>query len=405
MIESKSIRQKPYEEQKHLHGIIHECNYNYVSTVSRDTFGFLGSQWTSNLKQNIKLWKKHKPLNSCIGLARNKATIGVGAGQSFNINRDVLAQVVNRDGVRNWEDRDFIVIASNHQFKPLIEFGIIPDFVILVDASDVVYRQLCEDIPDEAHNTVLITGLHCSPKVLNAWSKQGREILFYASPVPELCEAFRKELRKNPHHHKMELGGNTLNAAWMIAIVKLQSTIFMAVGNDLSYPTEKNLEKRRKKYYADGDYSSNAPKTGTGRDEAKVNKIWAGFTLSPKNIWTPNEKCKYDVKLDLVGTSGQLWVYKIWLETTLLGQLANPVSFRYYNCSEAGILGVMARELDEEKMNQPANWYMFDEVCRFYHTATLKDATDEFIKIKEIMRWHNVGTPFAAQYATGSEAN
>ena len=392
---------KPYEEQEHLHGIIGKSSYDYVTGISKSTRDLLGLLWGKNVKANHKLWKKHKPLNSCIGIGRNKATIGVGAGGSFNKNCDGLKEIVDKDGVKEWPHRDFIIIASNHQFKPLLKMGIIPDFVMLVDASDVTYRQLNEDIPPEGQNTVLITGLHCSPKVLGEWSKQKREILFYASSEPKLCDVFQKEIRKNPYHHKLELGGNTLNAAWMISIVKFQSTVFMAMGNDLCFPNISSADERRKLYYADGDYSTNAPKTGTGRDEAAIEKVWASFKMKKKNLWIPNERCKYDVELDLAGTSGQLWVYKIWLESTLLGQLNNPVSFHYYNCSEGGILGTMARELDEESLKKAENWYMFDEVCKFYHTSMLKDATDDFIKIKDLMRCQNVETPIGAKYATG----
>jgi len=360
-------------------------------------------QWQDNIKRNVKLWKKHKPLNSCIGIGRNKATIGVGAGQSFKKNCDVLKRIMNEDGVKDWEDRNFYIISSNHQYKPLLEMGIIPDFVILVDAADTVYPQLCEDIPPEGQNTILITGLHCSPKILGGWSKQGREILFYASAAPGLIEVFREAVKKNPYHHKMELGGNTLNAAWMVSIVKFQSTVFMAVGNDLSFPCDKNIDVRRKGFYADGDYSSMSKDKGSGRDEASINKVWAGFTLKPKEIWMPGEQCRYDIDLDLVSTSGQLWVYKIWLETSLLGQMNNAVSFHYYNCSEAGILGVMAKKTGDENLAKQENWYMFDEVCRFYHTSTLQEAGKKFATLKEIMRWQGVETPGDARYATGMQ--
>lgn len=396
---------KSYQDRPELHGIIHQSNYDYVSQVSLGTMDLLGGTWEENIKRNVRLWKKHRPLNSCIGLARNKATIGVGAGPSFKNNCDVLKRIMDEDGVKDWEDRNFYIIASNHQYKPLLNMGIIPDFVILVDAADTVYTQLCEDIPSEGQGTTLITGLHCSSKILDTWSRQGREILFYASTAPALCNVFQREVKKNPHHHKLELGGNTLNAAWMISIVKFQSTVFMALGNDLAFPSHDDLGKRRKEFYSDGDYSTMAKKTGSGRDEAAIDKVWAGFHLKPKKIWMPNnsriEQLKYDVELEIVGTSGQLWVYKIWLESTLLGQLANPVSFRYYNCSESGILGVMARKLGEENLKKQENWFMFDEVCRFYHTTTLEDAGRQFASMKEIMKCQGAAIPDVAKYATG----
>jgi hypothetical protein len=93
------------------------------------------------------------------------------------------------------------------------------------------------------------------------------------------------------------------------------------------------------------------------------------------------------MKLDLVGTSHTLWVYKNWLESTLMRHIKHPVSFHYFNCSEAGILGVMSRcgdSLDTAQMRDEHNWYMFDEVCRFYHTAMLCDVLPHFEKCKEV---------------------
>ena len=137
--------------------------------VSKNTKTHLVETWLTNLKKNVDngLWQIHKPLNyDCIGIGKNKCTIGIGAGPSFNKNKEILMRNLNRDGVRNWNDRAFITICANHQYKPLLKMGIIPDFVMLVDGSDVVYDQLCKDIPVSGQNTVLVTGLHCSAKDL-----------------------------------------------------------------------------------------------------------------------------------------------------------------------------------------------------------------------------------------------
>ena len=71
----------------------------------------------------------------------NKALIGVGAGQSFNKNKDILKKLTDWDGIKSWQDRNFVIMAANHQFKPLLKMGIIPVFVVVADASDVVMEQ------------------------------------------------------------------------------------------------------------------------------------------------------------------------------------------------------------------------------------------------------------------------
>ena len=60
--------------------------------------------------------------------------------------------------------------------------------------------------------------------------------------------------------------------------------------------------------------------------------------------------------------------------------------FRYYNCTEGGVLGVLAKSTYPKEMVKEENWFMVDEVCKRYHTTTLKYATDQFTRAKEILR-------------------
>ena len=172
--------------------------------------------------------------------------------------------------------------------------GVIPDYVLLVDAgTNGVYEQLCEDIPDTGQHTTLLTGLHCSPKIVNEWIKQDRPIKFFVSPSPTLMEAFDKYLGLDSNTYKIELGGNVLNGAWMISAAVLNSTIFMGLGNDLSYPMHDDIDKRRNGYYADGNYATNAESSGSGRDEAKAAKMWGGLTLTRRKIIAPGQRYRH----------------------------------------------------------------------------------------------------------------
>jgi len=388
-----------YESMPALKGIIPKNWYEAQGHVNKNTVNFFADQWIDNAEKNKPLWKKHTALRNLIDLAKNKCVVGIGGGPSFSKNKEVLKETLNHDGIKEWEDRDFITIASNHMYKPLLEMGIIPDFVLLVDAADTVYGQLCTDIPESGLNTTLITGIHCSNKIISEWSKQGREVAFYLTAAPDVMEIFQKVYKKNPKHHRIELGGNCLNGAWMIGLAIMHSTVFIGVGNDLSYPIKRSLEDQRESYYSDGDYSSNSKDKGSGRDEAAAGKKWAGFTLKDNPIYkaTGEKADRYHVDLDLVGTSHTLWIYKNWLETSLLNQIQNNLSFHYFNCTEGGILGVMSKThgnfgdvlASDVSMKDPNNWYMFDEVCKHYHTAKLKDAVYSFLQAKENMECHN----------------
>lgn len=407
----KKDSEPTYDEREDLHGVISRENFELVRTVNKMTIGHLGKEWTNNVKKNRKYWRRHQKIRDLTGLGRNKAVIGIGAGPSFHKNKDVLKHYVTNDGIKSWPDREFITIASNHQFKPLLEMGIIPDFVLLVDASDVVLDQLTNDIPKEAQHTQLITGVHAHPNVIKRWDNQGRGIVFYSTPAEVIQVASKEYLKRGYKEHVIEMGGNVLNGAFMIGIAALQSTIFMGVGNDLSFPESDDIEKQRKGYYADGDYSTNAEVTGTGRDEGKSPKRWAGYRMEKRKVISLTDPigchARYNFELDVVGTSHTLWVYKIWLETTMMGQASLPVLFHYFNCTEGGILGVMARDSNDEALRDPKNWFFLDEACinkhtgkQMYMTAMLEDAIEIYLRSRRSQKWD---FDQDARYATGTE--
>lgn len=403
-------RESVYELREELHGVIPKESFEFIDATNDTTVTWLQDQWKENVRKNKKYWRKHRSIRSCAGIGKNKVVIGIGSGPSFHKNKDVLKHHVNTDGVKPWEERRIITVAANHQYKPLLEMGIGPDFVLCVDGSDVVLDQLTKDIPPLGQNTIFIAGIHCDPKVIKTWSDQGRAIVFYTTPT--IRDAFKQHMNRDAGKHMVEMGGNVLNGAFMIGAGVFQSTVFMGVGNDLSFPIKDSIDEQRESYYADKDYSTNAKETGTGRDEAKSDKVWAGFNLARKKVYLAGEPIgsikRYDISLDLVGTSHTLWVYKTWLESTIMGQINNPVFLNYFNCSEGGILGVMAKDSAAEARDKPDNWYLLDEVAinkhtnrGMYHTAMLEDALEIFYRAKrEVLCTSNSD----AQYATVLEA-
>jgi hypothetical protein len=374
------------EENPEFEGVINEKSWDFIGSSDKKTVYFLGKMWRDNLRANVKnkLWKKHGGLaDDCVGIGRGKATVCVGAGQSLNKNIHVLHELHDFDGRKDWKDRNFIIVASNHQYKPLLKMGIIPDFLVLTDASDVVMDQLNTDIPERGQHTVLIPGIHCNPKVLRRWHAQGREIRFYTSPTEGFGDLFKKLTGKNPDAYTTMQGGNVLNTAWSIALKFFGSSVFMALGNDLSFPIQDTIEKQRETYYADGDYSSNAEGTGTGRDEARTQHKWLGFNLGERIVYDPSNKIHYDVELDLVGTNQNLWVYKTWLEANVLG-MGKHITYQYYNCTEGGVAGVMCRDDSNEGLMKEENWFLMDEICpKRWRTRKFKDAISEFLMAKE----------------------
>ena len=386
MANKKPTYEQLLEKHPEFEGVIDRKSWDFIDHSDKGTVQFLKSTWENNIKENVKkkYWRRKRSVFRLDALGLNKAVIAVGAGPSFNKNKHILKQVYDNEQRLDFEERNFIIIASNHQYKPLLELGIIPDYVMLADASDVVVPQLCEDVPNSGQSTILLAGLQCSPNVINKWLRQKREILFYLPYTKGLDRVFYEITGKNPKNYVILQGGNVLNSMWSISLKFLASGTFIALGNDLSFPIQKTIEEQRDTYYADGDYSSNAPGTGTGRDEAKTEKVWGGFSLKKKGIFGKDLHKSYDIELDIVGTTHTLWVYKTWLESNVFANEKAKVDYHYFNCSEGGISGVMAKEHNEKDFENLDNWFLLDEKCSKWHTAMLEDAAETFIRARRI---------------------
>jgi len=263
--------------------------------------------------------------------------------------------------------------------------GIVPHLVMLTDAGDHLYDQLCKKIPQSAKNCVLVPAFHCSPKILKAWHRQGRRICFYAGrlkkPSPILTKTFSADkLERISVAH----GGNVANMSFLITLSIVGSTVFMAVGNDLSFPYEQDKDTRESIYYAAGDYNDTVKKEGL--DEAKDKFVWAGFEFV-KSPFSADSRPQIDLKKAM--TTRQFFVYKVWLESTLATfEQTIKGSFRYLNCSEGGIIGVLANDTSWEACSDINNYSLLDTVCpKKYGTRTLDSAASEFLRARS-RTWH-----------------
>lgn len=373
---------QPYEEVVSKYPSVSKiCSpqtWEYLGVLNRKTAGYFNEKWVNNIKENAPLFEKHgSVLDGLEGLGFNKAVIGIGAGPSYNLNKHVLKRLNIGTWARRPEDQDFLFIASNHQLKTCLKDGIYPHFVMLCDSGDVVMPQLCAEIPSSARNVVLITTVAASPKVLKEWDRQGRAILFYVPKGEAEQDAFREATGINPAPHVLIQGGNVLNTMWILSLKFLKSTVFMCVGNDLSFPYTPNLRMRRRFYYADGDYSSNYENQ---RDEAKSKFAWMGFSHSKL------ESSGRALCLQLFGTAHTLWNYKTWLEVQVSANAEMKVKFHYYNCSEQGILGIIPRDWDSSNFFDKDNWQLLDSLAgNRYHTMKLLDAAGEFLAAKAML--------------------
>ena len=338
------------------------------------------SMWQDNIRSNLKAncLDKHMRASELQGLGANKAVIAVGAGPSLKKNMDVLKEISDICVASpSISAQPFVIIASNHMYKPLLDAKIYPHFTMLVDGGDAVYDQLCKDVPKK-DKTILLAPLQIHPTVRESWTKQKRSIVWFHSLDEEAHEIYREYEDDDPAEMQLEFGGNVLNCMWALAIRYLKSQVYMCVGNDLCFPREGKIKDKRKDFYVTGDYEVNLKNK---RDEAKSPYAWMGFNLRRSAIVDGTY-----VDLEPVNVSHSQFTYKIWAETQVLLNADSPTSWQYFNCSEGGSLGVMSRGKTKEEMASDDNWYLLDERLPLrYRTRRLEDAAWQFLRAKEMV--------------------
>jgi len=358
--------------------------WSYVSGCDKFTHNSMRDTWSRNAKKNLKkLYPKYKSLtHSFLGFGKKRALIAVGAGPSLNNNIDDLEKIYKFNAQLPLNEQFFIIASCNHQFKPLLHKGIFPHFVFLTDGGDHVYDQLCKDVPKLGQNSILVASIYADHKILRDWSNQGRCICFTVSSSDEYQQMFKDIIGEDPTPHTVGSGGNVLNNMFSTGLKILHSRVFMALGNDLSYPYNPDLDKRREMFYADGDYSVNIKK---GVDEAKDRFVWLGFKMRNN----PFEQGKKIIDFEPVSTSRQMFIYKVWAELHVGSWgLAGEDPFFYYNCSESGIQGVLAHDYSSvELLEDPDNWFLMDEVVpKRWRTLSLFQAANQFMEATLICR-------------------
>lgn len=370
------------EQDSTLGKIISEKLWDFVRHGNETTHAILEETWVKNIKENIKKhYNKCGPVGDLKGLGKNKAVIAIGAGPSLKNNIDYLKDLSLIDGTKSYEDQDFIFIASNHQFKPCLKRGIIPHFVMLCDAADSLMDQMCKDLPPNGQATILLASLQVSPKIIKRWLKQGRKVKFLMSAADKFKELFEKETKDTVDNLRVVQGGNVLNNIWTFSGAHLGSTVYMGVGNDMSFPRANTVKEQREKFYEDKDYSTNI---ASKRDEARSQHDWMGFEFYENVISVDGAPL---IRLNPVRTTGQFLTYKAWIESMIGLNVMNKQVFHYYNCSEAGILGVKCKDESVKGLENKDNWYLLDEVLpKRWHTRRLRNAVTEFLAAKTLMR-------------------
>jgi len=353
--------------------------WKYLQECSEFTGEELSKTWISNMKKNLRdFYPKHGSVGrKLLGYGANKAVIGVGAGPSYSLNKDVLSDVFRLNAKFRESEQAFVIIATNHQFKPLLKDKIFPHFVMVVDASKNTRRQLL-DIPKFGKETILIASLFTDSVTIRKWDKRGGDICFFVPDGSEARELFESETGDDASLVVVPPAGNVMNMMWLLSGRVLHSNIFMGVGNDLSMKHSQDVKEREESFYADGEIKADIERAQTEKYMG-----WMGFKFREKNNPFSGQPV---VELHSYSTSRQMFQYKLWLEIHVANfHEQKDHNFKYINCSEQGILGVLAHNWEPEvlRKNDPKNFYLMDEVCSSYMTMRLRDAVTMYLEARK----------------------
>jgi hypothetical protein len=378
MTEDKDYKYEEYIDSPLLQSYFPEPLYNYMSLCGDKTAEKLGDVWKKNIDRNLdKFFGEHGPIGEdLIGFAKNKAVILVGAGPSFNNNKDVLKRLYDFNTKFDLQDQPFVIIASNHQLKPLLDMGIFPHFTLVLDAGNHFRHQFLNLNTDM--KCIMIANIAADHKMLKRWHRDGHTISFFMSDSTKNREYYEKKAKgRDPERICTFTGGNVLNLGFALTLRYLHSRFIIVLGNDLSFPMLEEADERRAAFYSDGDYSTN------DKDEAKSKIAWMAYSHAGKSTFDPSAQL---IDYTKVLTSHQLLIYKAWIEMHVAkwSQDKIDIPFRYYNCSEGGITGVLAKKHAVKDLEDPKNWTLMDELApdRWF-TKPLIEAAKDFLEIKQ----------------------
>ena len=240
--------------------------------------------WERNCKDNLKWFDRNsdKVIGSIEEMPDHEGQAIIFVGMSPNIKKSWKY-------LKGLDDR-LVIVATNSSAKYLLDRGITPHYVIALDGRPGDWTL---KLGDKAKDIVGIFSTTVDQQALNDWP--GKIVVVpYAIGPKSLRDRIEKKWGKS-----FPGGGNAINGAVLIFSQMTKATIFMFVGNELSF---------KDKYYADRECQHDY----TGKFFAT------------------------DINGKKVKTQFALWEYKVWLEN-----LASMLTGDYWfcNCSE-GILGV-----------------------------------------------------------------
>ncbi|WP_209121463.1 6-hydroxymethylpterin diphosphokinase MptE-like protein [Alkalihalobacillus sp. BA299] len=177
-------------------------------------------RFKSTLDENFDLNINHfdEAVNVLFGKFENKALVIVSAGPSLDKNKHLLKELKNKA----------IILSVGTALRPLLNVGVIPDYIIMTDPQDLVYNQ----IAGINIRKPLIALSTCNKQVLQYY--QGKKYLAFQEGYIKA-----EEYAKKNNIETVKTGGSVATTALDIAI-KFKANPIIFVGQDLAFTNSKS---------------------------------------------------------------------------------------------------------------------------------------------------------------------
>ncbi len=220
--------------------------------------------WTKNIRENMQHIMAYPDVKTVFGKHENTPAVVIGAGPSLFDN----ASKTNHIEMLAENCFNGTIIATDRILKDCYEYGINPDYVVVVDGSKRIYDRFFDHaiVRKNAHDTTAILANHTHPSIAKEWDERS-DILFYTPGISnEILPNASSIIGLVTDNTELDTGGNCGSFAINAAHIMKCSPVAL-IGIDMSYKIGTPLSETQY-------YESYKKKTGYTDSELWENEVF-----------------------------------------------------------------------------------------------------------------------------------
>ncbi|GAV22541.1 motility associated factor glycosyltransferase family protein [Carboxydothermus pertinax] len=205
-----------YVEYKDFLEMLRDCIRNLA--INHNTYLIFSETWYYTYFKNFKSAIKSKPINLLKGIFKGKPAIVVSAGPSLEKNVHLLKNISD----------NFIIITGGRTLKTLLDLGVEPDFVCVVDAGEPSYLVIKDALKYQFSSYLLFTEI-TNAKVVEEFP--GEKVFFSVEQSTKHLLDYKVD--------SLYTGGSVAHTCVDFAVYLGCDNVIL-IGQDLAYTEDKH---------------------------------------------------------------------------------------------------------------------------------------------------------------------